>query len=69
MTRRTSPELEKRLDALESTHGDAEQIYVVSIGGDPDKPRGWLSPEEYECYYGERPESGFRFDGNSGSDP
>ena len=69
MTRRSSQELENRLDALETTHDHENRIYAVTIGGDESRPTGWLAPEEYERHYGDRPESGFRFDLDmSGSD-
>ena len=66
MTRRSRPAsgIERRLDALESTGEHAGEIYAVSIGGDPDKPTGWLSPRAYERHYGERPESAFSFNIN-----
>lgn len=66
MTRRsrTSGDAESRLDALESDREHAGEIFVASIGGDPDTPTGWLSPRAYERHYGERPESAFSFNIN-----
>ena len=63
MTRRTrtSHDVENRLDALESDRERAGGIFTVSIGGDPDKPRGWLSPEEYERHYGENSSADYSF--------
>jgi hypothetical protein len=63
MTRRsrTSRDAENRLAALESDPEHADQIFAVSIGGDPDKPRGWLSPEEYEQHYGENSAADYSF--------
>ena len=37
-------------DAVDTLEGD---------GGDPNRPTGWLTPEEYEKHYGDRPESDF----------
>ena len=61
MTRRPPQELENRLDALESGRERAGEIFAVSIGGDPDKPHGWLSPEEYERHYGENSAADYSF--------
>ena len=65
MTRRTrtSRSVENRLDELESEHAreGEERRYVISIGGDPDKPRGWVTPEEYEQHYGENSAADFSY--------
>lgn len=60
MTRLSKRELERSLDGFDDG-GNEGEIYVVSIGGDSDKPSGWLSLEEYERHYGDRPESDFEF--------
>ena len=28
-------------------------VFIVHIGGDPDQPSGWLTPEEYAEHYGD----------------
>ncbi len=60
MTRRSKRDLDRRLDALEPSHPDEERIFVVRIGGDPETPSGWMSPAEYDRYYG--PEGEFTSD-------
>ena len=42
----TKRNLERRLD---------------DVDDDPDAPTGWLSPDEYEQYYGDLPDSAFEF--------
>ena len=49
----TKRSISNRLGALEDRHDDDSGIYVVAIGGDPDRPRGWLSREEYREAYGD----------------
>lgn len=53
--------VDNRLDALESGRVHAGQIFTVSIGGDPDKPHGRLSHEEYEQHYGESSDADYSF--------
>lgn len=53
MTRPTASELERRLADLEDgTDDDGRECFVVTIGGDPDAPRGWMSAETYAEEYG-----------------
>lgn len=65
MTRRSKRELERAVDDL-AGDGGTDDIFVVAIGGDPNRPAGWLTPEEYEQHYGDRPESDFTFTVNPG---
>ena len=57
----TRTDVERRLDDLDDDSAD-DRIFVVAIGGDGDRPRGWLTPEEYHEHYGDPPEGGFEFD-------
>lgn len=59
MTRRSQREVERAIGSLEESEPDDDRVYVVSIGGDPDSPSGWMSHEEHEQHFGERPDSGF----------
>jgi len=59
MTHPTKRTLERRLDDADDSPDD--RMFAVSIGGDPDAPTGWLSPDEYEQYYGDLPDSTFEF--------
>ena len=64
MTTPSKRSVERRLDDLDDDTDD--RIFVVSIGSDSDVPTGWLTPEEYERHYVDRPESDFRHTINMG---
>ena len=48
--------LENRVDRLDENDCPGE-IFVVSVGGDPDAPRDWMSKEDYREHYGDAPSS------------
>jgi len=65
MTFPTKHDIEQRLDALDDD-SEGDRVFVACIGGDPGRPRGWLTRAEYAEHYGDRPEGGFEFTINGG---